>query len=1472
MEAGQRLNADNGNGAIVVLGMHRSGTSAATGVLGLCGAWVGRPDELTGSGKQNPKGFFERKDLRGICDSLLHAGGFDWWKVAGFDCDLIPEAARTEGRRNFAKLAGALAEHGAWTIKEPRLCLLFPLLRPEIEAPVCVIVLRDPPEVAESLRLRNGIPLLNGLALWEFYLRSALAASHDLPRVFIRYDRLIADPVGETERLVASLEAHGVTGLTANPEVANFISRSLYRSRSQFGADLLSASERALWEAVAEDGAPAVADLVRVETTPRLLLTLADLEAVFGAALTHQDQTAQWGDERRAFREALSKMEDQRSAAETALREIKSQQGEMPDAILGRLGQTQEHLARLSTGLARATEVERALRYDLALSRHQGRSLRAELEATGKELAQRTKEAAQLRKATQIAQQTAEALSRTLEEVYASTSWRVTAPVRNLSDTVGLRKWLRIARDRAGETGLRPAAVRATRASTVRNEASAASVWPPGEPRVIVYTCIFGAYEALREPANPDPRVRWMLFTDDPHVRSDVFDVVVVTERRSSVRRTSRLPKFLPHCYLPPHDVSLYIDGSLMIRDPDVLSFVKKALGDADIALFRHHARSNVFEEIEICRNLGLERGEVCTHFEQLYTERGAPEDFPLFENMLIVRRNTPAVQTCNTAWWNHYGTTGAQRDQLSLALSLHETGLKPRPINHGKQVRYNDFVDWKKHKRTTLPAVRPRVFIFIPYAPPGYGQDLGRAYNDCMERLGPDDWAVFLDHDARFCGGHTQSLMNEIAQGFAGAEILITGLANRIGNPYQRVAQFEDVHDLAIHDAVADAQFALHRDTLHHVTDTPSTSGFIMMLSRKTWEKHRFIPGFLGVDNAMHKSFRGGNGHVYLAPALYAYHFYRADGDLSHAIRTLAPEATTGAAVAASTLGDSAEIVSARHAIRTFVISDNGGLELADYLPLLRPGEWAVFLSDTAIFAQKTWNRSLYGLVAGAPTDRIVCFNEIAGPPDHMEARVAAQEAEHRRGTATTESFEPGEEVAPAGFVVSFEAIQRLCSARKGHSDPALLPGLAARNGHEVVRAPGISIHVVRRQDAEGAPATPRPEIVERLRDSRRVAMLTLGFWPQQAGMEMVFHNLALRMTRAGDQVVLFTPKAKQPFEEIQRNYIIRRYKNEAHFHRLFHEHHASMPFDSILVQGAYLAASLALEAGDLHGVPVVLRTHGEDIQIDEEIGYGYRLDPSKAKVVERNIRRVEHNVAISEPIGKEVASIDHDGKVTVISNGVDTTHFTGASSTKIRDLVPHIADSTCILLTVGRNVKKKCFHLAVEALADLRARRLDVCLVYVGKPGSGKDLDALAEELGVADRFHPLGEMSYFELPEIYASADIFVFPSRLETFGNVTVEAMSSGLPCIEFDYLANREKIIEGETGRILPWGDVPALSDAIAELVEDPALRKRMSAAAHRVARETFDWAVIVERYRSVLRVTAGTGGYLGAAKLDGRGS
>src|SRR4051794_4724923 len=187
---------------LVVLGMHRSGTSSVTGLLQLAGAYFG-PDELAiEASEENPKGFWERRDVRDICDALLAAASADWWRVADLDIDAIPAGVRDEQLERFPDIVGELDTHQPWVVKEPRLCLLLPVLLPALNAPVCVHVTRDPLEIAASIAARNGFPQPVGIALWELYSVHALNASSRLPRVLVRYADLVADPVSTTSSLL----------------------------------------------------------------------------------------------------------------------------------------------------------------------------------------------------------------------------------------------------------------------------------------------------------------------------------------------------------------------------------------------------------------------------------------------------------------------------------------------------------------------------------------------------------------------------------------------------------------------------------------------------------------------------------------------------------------------------------------------------------------------------------------------------------------------------------------------------------------------------------------------------------------------------------------------------------------------------------------------------------------------------------------------------------------------------------------------------------------------------------------------------------------------------------------------------------------------------------------------------------------------------------------------------------------------
>ncbi len=243
---------DTERSGVVVLGMHRSGTSAITGLLRLCGAWVGEEEHLTAANIENPQGFWERRDVRQICDGLLHSAGADWWKVAGLNLEAIPHAILSEQRRRFAGVVSALREHRPWVVKEPRLCLLLPLLRDYLNDAVCVHVFRNPLEVARSLQRRNGFSIAAGMALWETYNRHALEASATMSRVMVAYGALMRDPEGMIDRLVTRLEELGVMRLAApgESEFREFIQPAYHRHRvtEEETDPLLTPGQRELWQ------------------------------------------------------------------------------------------------------------------------------------------------------------------------------------------------------------------------------------------------------------------------------------------------------------------------------------------------------------------------------------------------------------------------------------------------------------------------------------------------------------------------------------------------------------------------------------------------------------------------------------------------------------------------------------------------------------------------------------------------------------------------------------------------------------------------------------------------------------------------------------------------------------------------------------------------------------------------------------------------------------------------------------------------------------------------------------------------------------------------------------------------------------------------------------------------------------------------------------------------------------------------
>jgi GT2 family glycosyltransferase len=194
--------------ALLVLGMHRSGTSALTRVLNLHGVALG--EDLMPAGPDNPAGFWEHAGVVAIHERLLAALERSWDDPRPLpDGWLASAAAQTAQKALLALVQRDFAGVPLWAIKDPRLCRLLPLWRRVLAqcgvAPRIVLVSRSPQEVVHSLARRDALPPAIGELLWARYLLESVQASTGCQRTLLRYDALLADWRGQMQQVAQAL-------------------------------------------------------------------------------------------------------------------------------------------------------------------------------------------------------------------------------------------------------------------------------------------------------------------------------------------------------------------------------------------------------------------------------------------------------------------------------------------------------------------------------------------------------------------------------------------------------------------------------------------------------------------------------------------------------------------------------------------------------------------------------------------------------------------------------------------------------------------------------------------------------------------------------------------------------------------------------------------------------------------------------------------------------------------------------------------------------------------------------------------------------------------------------------------------------------------------------------------------------------------------------------------------------------------
>ncbi|MBI3144316.1 MAG: glycosyltransferase family 4 protein [Pseudogulbenkiania sp.] len=201
------------------------------------------------------------------------------------------------------------------------------------------------------------------------------------------------------------------------------------------------------------------------------------------------------------------------------------------------------------------------------------------------------------------------------------------------------------------------------------------------------------------------------------------------------------------------------------------------------------------------------------------------------------------------------------------------------------------------------------------------------------------------------------------------------------------------------------------------------------------------------------------------------------------------------------------------------------------------------------------------------------------------------------------------------------------------------------------------------------------------------------------------------------------------------------------------------------------------------------------------------------------------------------------------VMFNGVNIEHFHPSQRDGALRHRLGVKPDEVLLTFAGRVVGWKGMGIAIRALIQPALAELPVKLLIIGNGGDKNELIKLAEELGLSDRVIFQEPVPHTELPAWYAMSDIGVFPSIAdEAFGITIAEAMACGLPVVG-SHIGGIPEVIgnEGQSGLLAPAADPEQLAAALATLVSDPALRKRMGQSARRRIETLFTWRQSAER-------------------------
>ncbi|HEX2914874.1 MAG TPA: glycosyltransferase family 4 protein [Chloroflexia bacterium] len=350
----------------------------------------------------------------------------------------------------------------------------------------------------------------------------------------------------------------------------------------------------------------------------------------------------------------------------------------------------------------------------------------------------------------------------------------------------------------------------------------------------------------------------------------------------------------------------------------------------------------------------------------------------------------------------------------------------------------------------------------------------------------------------------------------------------------------------------------------------------------------------------------------------------------------------------------------------------------------------------------------------------------------------------------------------------------------------------------------------------------------------------------PGASGLSDIVWSMAHHLVSAGDEVHVFGPYS---VDFNSHGVHVHRFKLPPLGYRniLGHsliavkailEANRAGPWD-IIHAPEYLTTALCTIL--MPGTPVVLTVPGNIFERIANINHFDRYTTQVYKMAARLTARKSKAIIATSQIQAQwwAYSGAIPKRIVTIPLGVDTNTFK-----------PGKIKTTENVLFIGRLQRENGADLAIKAFAHVKAVLPHSTLTIVGDGSDRENLITLTEKLNLSGSICWIDRINYEELPAIYQSAQVFLFPRLSRVTPRVLFEAMACGLPVVTSSIGGINDFVVNGETGFLENPHDYVAVAQRVVELLKNPELSEQMSQNARRIAENKLDWNVIVSQVRS----------------------